>query len=141
MIELSLNAGLRTKYESLRDWAARAVGAARSAGDPSVTAAAVAKLALAEVVTGAGERAYAVHAEAAARRTVRSPSFSALPPSLMRAARCAIAIKPSARHPASRWHELSNAPTGQGWPVREIRVQDQAARPMSADARAGRLDA
>jgi ATP/maltotriose-dependent transcriptional regulator MalT len=66
MIELSLNAGLRTKYESMRDWAARAVDAARAAGDTSLTAAAVAKLALAEVVTGAGERALAVHSEAAA---------------------------------------------------------------------------
>jgi DNA-binding NarL/FixJ family response regulator len=64
MIELSLNAGLRTKYQSLRDWAARAVDAARSAGDASLTAAAVAKLALAEVVTGTGD--HAVYLEAAA---------------------------------------------------------------------------
>jgi DNA-binding NarL/FixJ family response regulator len=66
MIELSLNAGLRTKYKALRDWAARAVDAARAAGDPSLMAAAVAKSALAQVVTGAGEQAHAVYSEAVA---------------------------------------------------------------------------
>jgi tetratricopeptide (TPR) repeat protein len=65
MIELALNAGVRTQYQSLQDWARRAVSVARLLGDAPL-AAAVAKLALAEAVTGAGARGQAVHVEAAA---------------------------------------------------------------------------
>jgi len=66
MIELALNGFYRTKYESMQDWAGRAVSAAGLLGDPPLTAAAVAMLALADAMTGATERAQADRLEAAA---------------------------------------------------------------------------
>src|SRR5215207_5210840 len=65
MIELALNAAYRTQYKAMQDWASRAVTVARRLGEPPL-AAAVAMLALAEAMTGAGERARADHSEAAA---------------------------------------------------------------------------
>jgi DNA-binding NarL/FixJ family response regulator len=66
MIELALNGFYSTKYEVMHDWAGRAVGAARQVGDPPLTAAAVAMLALADAMTGAAERVEADRSEAAA---------------------------------------------------------------------------
>ncbi len=65
MIELALNAFYRTDYQSMLEWAQPAVNAARQLGDPPLTAAAVAMLALADAMTGAGERFEADLAEAA----------------------------------------------------------------------------
>jgi ATP/maltotriose-dependent transcriptional regulator MalT len=65
MIELALNSFYRTEYQSMQDWAERAVSAARLVGDPPLTAAAVAMLALADAMTGAAERVEADRSEAA----------------------------------------------------------------------------
>jgi DNA-binding CsgD family transcriptional regulator len=65
MIELALNGFYATKYQEMQDWAERAVGAARQVGDPPLTAAAVAMLALADAMTGAAERVEADRSEAA----------------------------------------------------------------------------
>jgi DNA-binding CsgD family transcriptional regulator/tetratricopeptide (TPR) repeat protein len=65
MIDLSMNAFYRTKYQSMQDWAGRAVSAARLLADPPLTAAAVALLALGDAMTGATEQAQADRAEAA----------------------------------------------------------------------------
>ncbi len=65
MIELALNGFYATKYQSMLDWAQPAVNAARQLGDSSLTAAAVAMLALADAMTGAGERFEADLSEAA----------------------------------------------------------------------------
>ena len=66
MIELALNAFYRTEYEAMQDWAGRAASAARLLGDPPLTAAAVAMLALADSTTGAAEQVEADRSEAAA---------------------------------------------------------------------------
>jgi ATP/maltotriose-dependent transcriptional regulator MalT len=65
MIELALNGFYRTDYQSMQDWAQPAVDAAKRIGDPPLTAAAVAMLALADAMTGAGERFEAHLSEAA----------------------------------------------------------------------------
>jgi ATP/maltotriose-dependent transcriptional regulator MalT len=65
MIELALNGFYATKYQSMLDWAQPAVNAARQLGDSPLTAAAVAMLALADAMTGAGERFEADLSEAA----------------------------------------------------------------------------
>jgi tetratricopeptide (TPR) repeat protein len=65
MIELALNGFYATNYQSMLDWAQPAVSAARQLGDPPLTAAAVAMLALADAMTGAGERFEADLSEAA----------------------------------------------------------------------------
>jgi DNA-binding NarL/FixJ family response regulator len=66
MIELALNGFYGTKYESMYDWAGRAVAAARLLGDRPLTAAAVAMLALADAMTGAAHRVEGDRSEAAA---------------------------------------------------------------------------
>jgi ATP/maltotriose-dependent transcriptional regulator MalT len=65
MIELALNGFYRTEYQSMLEWAQPAVSAARHVGVPPLTAAAVAMLALADAMTGAGERFEADLSEAA----------------------------------------------------------------------------
>jgi ATP/maltotriose-dependent transcriptional regulator MalT len=65
MIELALNGFYATNYEAMLDWAHPAVTAARQIDDPPLTAAAVAMLALADAMTGAGERFEADLSEAA----------------------------------------------------------------------------
>jgi DNA-binding NarL/FixJ family response regulator len=57
MIDLSMNSFYRTKYQSMQDWAGRAVHTARLLSDPPLTAAAVALLAMADAMAGAIERA------------------------------------------------------------------------------------
>jgi DNA-binding NarL/FixJ family response regulator/tetratricopeptide (TPR) repeat protein len=66
MIELALNEFYRSKYQSMEEWAERAVSAAEALGDRPLTAAALAMPALADALTGAGERAQSHRAEAAA---------------------------------------------------------------------------
>jgi len=66
LIELALNEFYRSKYESMHDWAERAVSAAEVLGDAPLTAAAFARLALADAMTGAGERAQSHRADTAA---------------------------------------------------------------------------
>src|SRR6266540_1032976 len=66
MIELALNGFYATNYQSMLDWAQPAVQAAKRVGDPPLTAAAVAMLALADAMTGAAERVEADRSEAAA---------------------------------------------------------------------------
>jgi DNA-binding CsgD family transcriptional regulator/tetratricopeptide (TPR) repeat protein len=65
LIQLALNEFYRSEYQSMRDWALRAVSAAEVLGDRPLTAAALAMPALAEAMIGAGERAHA-HRDAAA---------------------------------------------------------------------------
>ena len=66
MIDLSMNAFYRTEYQSMQDWAGRAVSAARVLGEPPLTAATVAVLALGDAMTGSTEQAQADRSEAAA---------------------------------------------------------------------------
>jgi DNA-binding CsgD family transcriptional regulator len=66
MIDLSMNAFYRAEYQSMQDWAGGAVSAARLLGDPPLTAAAVALLALGDAMAGATEQAQADRSEAAA---------------------------------------------------------------------------
>ncbi len=66
LIELALNDFYRSKYESMHDWAERAVCAAEVLGDAPLTAAALAMPALADAMTGEGERAQSHRATAAA---------------------------------------------------------------------------
>jgi len=66
MIDLSMNAFYRTEYRSMQDWAGRAVSTARLLGEPPLTAAAVAMLALGDAMAGATEQAQADRSDAAA---------------------------------------------------------------------------
>jgi DNA-binding CsgD family transcriptional regulator/tetratricopeptide (TPR) repeat protein len=66
MIDLSMNAFYRAEYQSMQDWAGRAVSAARLLGEPPLTAAAVALLALGDAMAGATEQAQADRSEATA---------------------------------------------------------------------------
>lgn len=66
LIELALNDFYRSKYQAMQAWAQRAAGAAEVLADPPLVAAALAMPALADAMTGAGERAQAHCAAAAA---------------------------------------------------------------------------
>jgi ATP/maltotriose-dependent transcriptional regulator MalT len=66
LIELTLNEFYRSRYEAMHDWVERAVSAAKALGDPALTAAALAMLALADAMTGPPETARSHTAEAAA---------------------------------------------------------------------------
>ncbi len=66
LIELTLNEFYRSRYEAMRDWAARAVSTAKVVGDDALIAAALAMPALASAITGPTEVARAHRAEAAA---------------------------------------------------------------------------
>jgi DNA-binding NarL/FixJ family response regulator/tetratricopeptide (TPR) repeat protein len=66
LIELALNEFYRSRYESMHDWAGRALTAARELDDPPLTAAASAMPALAHAMTGASARARSDAVEAAA---------------------------------------------------------------------------
>ncbi|MGH8834549.1 MAG: LuxR C-terminal-related transcriptional regulator [Actinomycetes bacterium] len=66
MIQLALNEFYRSKYQSMHDWAERAVSAAKLVNDPPLTAAALAMPALADAMTGASVRALSRRADAAA---------------------------------------------------------------------------
>jgi ATP/maltotriose-dependent transcriptional regulator MalT len=65
MLQLTVNALWRTRYEAMHDWAERALKAARQLGNTPLTAAALAELALADSMTGAAERAESNRSEAA----------------------------------------------------------------------------
>jgi ATP/maltotriose-dependent transcriptional regulator MalT len=67
MIELAIDRIFRTEYDSMRDWAARALDAARPLGDGPMIAAAAAALMLAHAFTGAIAEAETIGAEVAAR--------------------------------------------------------------------------
>ena len=66
MIELTVNEFYRSRYESMHEWAARAVDAAKVVGDAGVMAAALAMPALADAMTGPIETARSRCAQAAA---------------------------------------------------------------------------
>lgn len=66
MTELARNEFWRTRFDAMHETAARAVGAARRLGDPGLTAAALARLALAASMTGDPDSAEDHRAEAAA---------------------------------------------------------------------------
>jgi DNA-binding NarL/FixJ family response regulator len=66
MLELTVNALWRTRYEAMHELAERAAAAARELGDAALTAAALAELAIADSMTGAAERAESNRSEAAA---------------------------------------------------------------------------
>lgn len=66
MLELTVNALWRTRYEAQHDWAERALKAARQLGDTPLTGAALAELALADSMMGAAEQAESNRSEAAA---------------------------------------------------------------------------
>jgi predicted ATPase/DNA-binding NarL/FixJ family response regulator len=65
LIELALNDFYRASYQSMHDWADRAVSAAEALGDAPLTAAALTMPALADAMTGAAERARSRCADAA----------------------------------------------------------------------------
>jgi ATP/maltotriose-dependent transcriptional regulator MalT len=65
LIELTLNEFYRSRYEAMHDWAARAVSAATELGDAVLLAAALAKSALADAMTGPPEAARSHRAEGA----------------------------------------------------------------------------
>src|SRR5262245_16792098 len=64
LIELAVNEFYRSKYQSMHDWAKRAVSAAEVLEDAPLMAAALAMPALAAAMTGAGERAQSERAHA-----------------------------------------------------------------------------
>ncbi|HJS27952.1 MAG TPA: AAA family ATPase [Actinomycetota bacterium] len=66
LIELTLNEFYRSRFETMHEWAERAVGAARVLGDRPLMAASLAMPALAYAVTGPTETARSHRAEAAA---------------------------------------------------------------------------
>ncbi len=66
MIELAMDGFFRMDYESMREWAERALGTAQPLGDRPLTAAAVAALAFAGATSGATPEAEARRSEAAA---------------------------------------------------------------------------
>jgi ATP/maltotriose-dependent transcriptional regulator MalT len=66
LIELTLNEFYRSRYETMHDWAGRAVSAAKELGDAALIAAALAMPALADAMTGPTETARSHRAEAAA---------------------------------------------------------------------------
>jgi DNA-binding CsgD family transcriptional regulator/tetratricopeptide (TPR) repeat protein len=65
MIELALNDFYRTKYTTMQSWGSRALSTARRLGNPPLTAAAAAMLALGDAMNGATLRASPAHSEAA----------------------------------------------------------------------------
>jgi ATP/maltotriose-dependent transcriptional regulator MalT len=65
LIELTLNEFYRSRYEAMHDWAGRAVSAAKELGDAALLAAALARSALADAMTGPPETARSRRAEAA----------------------------------------------------------------------------
>jgi ATP/maltotriose-dependent transcriptional regulator MalT len=66
LIELTVNEFYRSRYESMHEWAARAVRTAEAVGDPGLLAAALAMRPLADAMTGATETARTRRAEVAA---------------------------------------------------------------------------
>ena len=66
MIELSVDGFYRMEYGPMRDWAERALSAARPLDDPPLTAAALAAVAYAAALGGAMDDAEANRSEAAA---------------------------------------------------------------------------
>jgi ATP/maltotriose-dependent transcriptional regulator MalT len=66
MVELVINLVWRARYEEMREWADRAVGAARRVGDRPLIATALAVLAMAETMVRQPERAESARSEAAA---------------------------------------------------------------------------
>ena len=66
LIKLALNGFYRSRYQSMHEWAERAVRAAEALGDPPLVAAALAMPALADAMTGATGSARAHRADAAA---------------------------------------------------------------------------
>jgi len=116
LIELALNELYRSKYQSMRDWAERAVTAAKELKDAPLMAVALAMPALADAMTGAGERARSHRADAAT--LVDSMSDDELSLRLDSAAWLAAAelyldLYPEADAHASRALTLARA-TGQG---------------------------
>jgi DNA-binding NarL/FixJ family response regulator len=65
LIELTLNDFYRSTYDSMHQWAGRAVGAAETVRDPTLTAAALAVRALADAMTGPTDTARRHCAQAA----------------------------------------------------------------------------
>ena len=66
LIELTLNEFYRSRYDAINDWAAEAVKAANTVGDPALIAAACVIRAFAASMTGPTERARSLRADAAA---------------------------------------------------------------------------
>jgi DNA-binding NarL/FixJ family response regulator len=66
LIELTLNEFYRSRYDTMHEWAGRAVSAAKELGDTGLMAAALAMPALAYAITGPTETARSHRAEAAA---------------------------------------------------------------------------
>jgi DNA-binding NarL/FixJ family response regulator len=116
LIELALNDFYRANYQSMHGWADRAVSAAEVVGDASLTAAALAMPALADAMTGAGQRSQFHRAAAAA--LVDSLSDDELSRRLdaavwLAAAELYLDLYPDADAHASRALTLARA-TGQG---------------------------
>jgi len=119
LIELTLNEFYRSSYETMRDWARRAVADATTLADPALLAAALAMPALAHAMTGPTETALSCRAEAAAAVDALSDAELALRPdaaSWLAAAELYLDLYAEADTHASRALELARA-SGRGDPL------------------------
>jgi ATP/maltotriose-dependent transcriptional regulator MalT len=119
LIELTLNEFYRSRYESMHDWAGRAVSAARALGDPALLAAALSMPAFAHATTGPTDRARSHCAEAAALVDQLSDDELSHRPdaaSWLAAAELYLDLYAEADAHASRAHGLARA-TGRGDPL------------------------
>jgi ATP/maltotriose-dependent transcriptional regulator MalT len=119
LIELTLNEFYRSRYESMHDWAGRAVSAARALGDAALFAAALSMPAFAHATTGPTDRARSHCAEAAALVDQLSDDELSHRPdaaSWLAAAELYLDLYAEADAHASRAHGLARA-TGRGDPL------------------------
>jgi DNA-binding NarL/FixJ family response regulator len=119
LIELTLNEFYRSRYESMHDWAGRAVRAARGLGDSALFAAALSMPAFAHATTGPTDRARSHRAEAAALVDQLSDDELSHRPdaaSWLAAAELYLDLYAEADAHASRAHGLARA-TGRGDPL------------------------
>ena len=119
LIELTLNEFYRSRYESMHEWAGRAVSAAKALGDPALFAAALSMPAFAHATTGPTDRARSHCAEAAALVDQLSDDELSHRPdaaSWLAAAELYLDLYAEADAHASRAHGLARA-TGRGDPL------------------------
>jgi DNA-binding CsgD family transcriptional regulator len=119
LIELTLNEFYRSRYETMHEWATRAVDDAKLLGDPALTAAALAMPALAHAMTGPTDTAQLHRAEAAAHVDQLSDDELSLRPdaaSWLAAAEIYLDLYAEADAHASRALALARA-TGRGDPL------------------------
>ena len=119
LIELTLNDFYRSRYDAMHEWAERAMVGARTLGDPTLLAAALAMPALANAMTGRTDAARSHRAEAAALVDDLSDDRLALRPdaaSWLAAAELYLDLYAEADAHASRALALART-TGRGDPL------------------------